>query len=76
MYPAGDGTRSVADVESILNICVKSLEGADQLTRRSLAKLVAHMLASTQVEKVVPVPEASKKGKKARKEGEDEGSCS
>ncbi|KAI0742742.1 clathrin-coated vesicle protein [Daedaleopsis nitida] len=72
MYPAGDGTRSVADVESILNICVKSLESADQLTRRSLAKLVAHMLASTQVEKVVPIPDAAKKGKKARKEGEDE----
>ena len=72
MYPSGDGTRSVADVESILNICVKSLEGADQLTRRSLSKLVAHMLASTQVEKVIPVPDNAKKGKKNQKEDEDE----
>ena len=72
MYPSGDGTRSVADVESILGICVKSLEGADQLTRSSLAKLVAHMLASTQVEKVVPVVDTSKKGKKNQKEDEDE----
>ncbi|KAI0717727.1 ARM repeat-containing protein [Cerioporus squamosus] len=72
MYPSGDGTRSVADVDSILNICVKSIEGADQLTRRSLAQLAAHMLASTQVEKVVPVVDTAKKGKKTRKEGEEE----
>ena len=72
MYPSGDGTRSVTDVESILNICVKGLEGADQLTRSSLAKLAAHMLASTQVEKVVPVVDTAKKGKKNQKEDEDE----
>ncbi|PIL25912.1 hypothetical protein GSI_11665 [Ganoderma sinense ZZ0214-1] len=72
MYPSGDGTRSVADVESVLNICVKSLDGADQLTRSALAKLAAHMLASTQVEKVVPVVDTNKKGKKTPKEDEDE----
>ncbi|KAM5530811.1 hypothetical protein V8D89_015522, partial [Ganoderma adspersum] len=75
MYPSGDGTRSVADVESILNICVKSLDGADQLTRSSLAKLAAHMLASTQVEKVIPVVDTAKKGKKTLKEDEDEDSA-
>ena len=75
MYPSGDGTRSVADVESILNICVKSLDGADQLTRSSLAKLAAHMLASTQVEKVIPVLDTVKKGKKTPKEDEDEDSA-
>ena len=72
MFPSGDGTRSVADVESIVNICVKSLEGADQLTRSALAKLAAHMLASTQIEKITPVVDTAKKGKKTSKEDEDE----
>ncbi|KAI1790592.1 clathrin-coated vesicle protein [Ganoderma leucocontextum] len=72
MYPSGDGTRSVSDVESILNICVKSLDSADQLTRSVLAKLAAHMLASTQVEKVIPVVDTAKKGKKTQDEDEDE----
>ncbi|KAI0776806.1 ARM repeat-containing protein [Trametes elegans] len=72
MYPSGDGTRSVVDVENILNHCVKSLEGADQLTRKSLAKLAAHMLASTQIEKVVPVVDTAKKNKKTQNQDEDE----
>ncbi|KAJ8482572.1 hypothetical protein ONZ51_g5279 [Trametes cubensis] len=72
MFPSGDGTRSIADVESILNLCVKSLEGADQLTRKSLAKLAAHMLASTQIERVVPVADTAKKGKKTQNQEEDE----
>lgn len=72
MYPIGDGTRSVADVENILNLCIRSLDGADQLTRKSLAKLAAHMLASTQIERVVPVPDAAKKGKKPQNQDEDE----
>ncbi|OSD03664.1 ARM repeat-containing protein [Trametes coccinea BRFM310] len=72
MYPTGDGTRSVADVENILNLCLKSMEGADQLTRKSLAKLAAHMLASTQVDRVVPVTDTAKKGKKPQNQEEDE----
>ena len=72
MYPSGDGTRSIPDVESILNLCVKSLEGADQLTRKSLAKLAAHMLASTQIERVIPVADTAKKGKKTQNQEEDE----
>ncbi|KAI0830170.1 ARM repeat-containing protein [Trametes gibbosa] len=72
MFPTGDGTRSVTDVENILNICVKGLEGADQLTRKALAKLAAHMLASTQIERVIPVPDAVKKGKKPQNQDEDE----
>ncbi|KAI0946131.1 hypothetical protein AcV7_010182 [Taiwanofungus camphoratus] len=72
MYPSGDGTRSVSDVEAIVILCTKSLEGADQLTRQSLSKLVAHMLASTQVERVVPVAESSKKAKKGQNPNEDE----
>ena len=72
MFPHGDGTRSVADVEGVVNLCVKSFDGADQATRTALARLVAHMLASTQVEKVVPVSDTAKKGKKNQKEDEDE----
>ena len=72
MFPHGDGTRSVADVEGVVNLCVKSFDGADQATRSALARLVAHMLASTQVEKVVPVTDTAKKGKKNQKEDEDE----
>ncbi|GBE87132.1 clathrin-coated vesicle protein [Sparassis crispa] len=72
MYPSGDGTRSVSDVDSIISLCVRSLENSDQLTRRSLSKLAAHMLASTQVPRVVPVVETSKKGKKGQNANEDE----
>ncbi|EJD52751.1 ARM repeat-containing protein [Auricularia subglabra TFB-10046 SS5] len=63
LYPSGDGTRTASDVESIVLLCVRSLDGADQQTRRSLARLAGHMLASTQFERAVPV-EPPKKGKK------------
>ncbi|KAI5117719.1 hypothetical protein M0805_001805 [Coniferiporia weirii] len=66
LYPPGDGSRSVADVESIVVTCTKSLEGADQETRRSLARLVGHMLASTQTPRTVPPVDTSKKGKKGQ----------
>ncbi|KAI8972549.1 ARM repeat-containing protein [Trametes punicea] len=72
MYPSGDGTRSITDVESILGLCIKSLEGADQLTRKSLAKLAAHMLASTQIERVVVAADTGKKSKKPQNQEEDE----
>jgi hypothetical protein len=63
MYPANDGNRTVADVDAIITLCIKSLEGADQLTRQALARLAGHMLASTQVPKAAPPPETSKKNK-------------
>ncbi|KAH0586658.1 hypothetical protein H2248_007874 [Termitomyces sp. 'cryptogamus'] len=58
------GHPSANDVENIVNLCVKSLENADQATRHSLAQLVGHMLASTQIERAVPVPEPPQKVKK------------
>lgn len=64
LYPAGDGSRPVHDVESIVALCTRYLESADQITRASLSRLVAHMLASTQVPKVIPVSDSSKKAKK------------
>lgn len=51
---------------------MKSLEGADQMTRQSLARLAGHILASTQIERVVPVPEVSQKNKKDA-DGNDDG---
>ena len=72
MYPVEDSTRLVSDVDSLIMTCTKSLETADQLTRRSLAKLVAHILATTQVQRAVPVPEPPKKAKKGQNVAEDD----
>ncbi|KAL5476373.1 hypothetical protein ACEPAI_3473 [Sanghuangporus weigelae] len=73
LYPPDDGTRSVSDVESIVSACVKSLDHADQTTRRSLARLAGHMLASTQTARVLPLPDTSRKGnKKDQQKGEED----
>lgn len=50
---------------------MKSLEGADQATRQSLARLIGHVLATTQIERAVPVPETTQKNKKDT-DGNDE----
>lgn len=71
MHPISAGARTVAEVETYLNICTKSLESADQLTRRSLASIVGHLLASTQAEVNVATSDASKRG---RAPGTDEDS--
>ena len=63
MYPK-NGTHTTADIEQILASCIKSLETADEPTRKSLASLVAHLVSSTQVERKVIVVEPTKKGKK------------
>ena len=70
LYPAEDGNRTVSDIESIVQLCIKSLDGADQQTRRSLSRLAGHMLASTQVERAAPA-ELPKKGKKELDEDAD-----
>lgn len=72
MYPANDGNRTVADVESIVTLCTKSLEGADQLTQQSLARLAGHILASTQVQKAPPPQDTSKKGGNKKDQDGDE----
>ncbi|KAH9916212.1 clathrin-coated vesicle protein [Fomitopsis serialis] len=72
MYPADDSSRLVSDVDPLVVSCTKSLENADQLTRRSLAKLVAHILATTQVQRVIPVAEPPKKAKKGQNANEDD----
>lgn len=55
---------STNDVESIVALCTKSLETADQATRHSLSQLVGHMLSLTQKDRLPPASEASTKGKK------------
>lgn len=71
MFPANDGSRSVADVESILNLCVRNLDSSDRPTRQALAHLSAHMLAATQVAKVVPSEQSKKPGAKRDTNGDD-----
>ncbi|KAG1904032.1 armadillo-type protein [Suillus fuscotomentosus] len=61
---------TLADVESIMNICVKSLEHSDQVTTQSLAQLAGHMLAATQMERAVAVTEQSQKGKKEQEDSD------
>ncbi|KAG5653100.1 hypothetical protein H0H81_002325 [Sphagnurus paluster] len=65
MYSGADGGHpSGSDVDAIVSPCVKSLENADQATRHSLAQLVGHVLASTQIERTITVPESTQKVKK------------
>lgn len=63
MYPSTSGVKTVAEVETYLNLCIRSLDSADQLTRRSLASAVGHLLASTQAEMEIPDSDASKRGR-------------
>lgn len=61
---------TLADVESVVGICMKSLDGSDRLTRQSLAQLVGHMLAATQVLRVAAAPDPPQKGKKEQEEND------
>lgn len=65
MFPSGESAQfASSDLEAIVVQCAKSLDSADQVTRHSHAQLIGHLLASTQIERVIPIPEASQKGKK------------
>jgi hypothetical protein len=64
MYPIDDSIRTLSDVEQIVSLCTRALDSADQLTRGAHARLVGHMLASTQHERMVPVALPAKKAKK------------
>jgi HEAT repeat-containing protein 5 len=61
MYNAKERSPSMAEIESIIAICVRSLEGADQITCHSLAQLAGHLLASTQTAQIAQPHEAIKK---------------
>jgi HEAT repeat-containing protein 5 len=64
IYTGGDSYPSGSEVDTIVTLCVRSLDNADQVTRHSLAQLVGHLLASTQTERAIPVPEFTTKAKK------------
>lgn len=64
MYSGDDYYPSGSEVDVILTLCVRSLDNADQATRHSLAQLVGHLLASTQIERAVSIPESSTKVRK------------
>lgn len=72
MYSGEGNTPPLSEVDSISTLAVKSLEGADQVTRHSLAQLVGHLLATTQIERTVAVPDSvSRKGKDPNAEDND-----
>ncbi|GAA5821540.1 hypothetical protein JCM11251_000898 [Rhodosporidiobolus azoricus] len=69
---AAPGTfASIPDINDMLSPAFRAIEPADFVTRRSLSRLIAGILASTQVEGSAAVVPQSKK-KKAEKEGEEE----
>jgi hypothetical protein len=70
MYTPAEGNLTIGDIESITGLCVKSLDGADQITRHSLARLVGHILASTQTERVQSTSDS------AQNDGNNESSSS
>lgn len=74
MYSGADANIPTAsDVDAIVTPCIRSLETADQVTRHSLAQLVGHLLASTQTERAVPVPESTQKAKKEQQDSAEGG---
>jgi hypothetical protein len=70
MHTSLNHLRNPSDIESVMSLCAKSLDTADQITRRHLARLVGQILASTQLEREPQPAEPSKKGKK--ESGDDE----
>ena len=71
MYPLPGGDWTPSEIESIVSLCVKSLDGADQITRHSLAQLVGLVLSSSQAPAVIPPQDLTKKNKKEQEEDDD-----
>ncbi|KAI0030727.1 clathrin-coated vesicle protein [Vararia minispora EC-137] len=67
LYPLTGAEWTVAEIEQIVLICVKSFDGADQATRRPLANLVGKVLASSQQQAIALI-----ENKKREKEDENE----
>ena len=59
---------TLADVESVVGICIKNLDSSDRLTRQSLAQLAGHLLAATQVLRIAAAPDPPQKGKKEQED--------
>ncbi|TFK48336.1 clathrin-coated vesicle protein [Heliocybe sulcata] len=56
MYSSGTDIRAQSDIEAVVQICTRSLESADQLTRRSLARLVGQVLTASKPPSPPPAP--------------------
>lgn len=63
---------TLADIDNIIAPCLRALETADHVTRRSVSGLVAGLLSATQVEGSAAPPPAVKKKTKTGAEDEDE----
>lgn len=60
-------------LESVLPVVLKSLEGADYLTRRSLSQLLAHFLSATQIPgSGIVVQDPRKMAPKSKEKGKEE----
>ncbi|TFK38873.1 clathrin-coated vesicle protein [Crucibulum laeve] len=71
-YSGEDGSYpSASEIDSIVSLSVKSLDSADQITRHSHAQLVGHLLSSSQIERVISIPEPTQKNKKDKEPGDD-----
>ena len=65
MFSSSDANQlTLSDFEAIVLQCTKSLDSVDQVTQHAHAQLDGHLLASTQIERVIPTPEVSQKRKK------------
>ena len=64
MFSSSDANQiTLSDLEAIITQSTKSLDSTDQVTQHPHAQLVEHLLASTQIERVIPTPDAPQKGK-------------
>ncbi|TFY79847.1 hypothetical protein EWM64_g4165 [Hericium alpestre] len=70
MYPLSGHEWSASEIEHIMTLCIRSLESSDQITRHSLAQLVAKVLSSSQTEVPVSVSDNSKKPKNEEEDDE------
>jgi HEAT repeat-containing protein 5 len=68
MYPLPGGDWMASEIESVVSLCIKSLDTADQITRHSLAQLVGLVLSSSQAPVITPTPDLTKKNKKEKEE--------
>jgi HEAT repeat-containing protein 5 len=68
MYPLPGGDWTASEIESVVSLCIKSLDTADQVTRHSLAQLVGQVLSSSQAPVIIPPQDVTKKNKKEQEE--------
>jgi HEAT repeat-containing protein 5 len=68
MYPPPGGDWAASEIESVVSLCIKSLDTADQITRHSLAQLVGLVLSSSQAPVVIATPDSTKKQKKEQED--------